>query len=620
MFDIQEQLRKLPNKPGVYIMKDKNNNIIYIGKAKVLKNRVRQYFQSSKNHSMKVQSMVVNINEFEYIVTDSELEALVLECNLIKKYKPKYNILLKDDKHYPYIKVTLNEEYPRILLVRKIKKDGAKYFGPYTSATAVRETIDVLTRVFAVRTCNLKLPQDIGKKRPCLNYHIKKCSAPCIDNINKEKYREVFKDICSFLNGKQEFFIEKITKEMQDAAKKMNFEKAAELRDKISSIKRIAEKQKMISSTLSDQDIIAFAAGEDETCMQVFFIRAGKLIGREHFILDGTSQAEQNEIMTTFVKQFYNNSSYIPKEIVLQENIDEAIIIESWLSKMKGSKVYIKVPRKGEKKKLVEMVAANAIETLQQIEVGLKTNKSFTNDAITELKNLLNLDALPERIEAYDISNTGGLESVGAMVVFRKGLASNRDYRKFKIKSITGPNDYESMKEVVFRRLRRAKEEKELIARNELDIEKAKFYELPDVILVDGGKGHVSSVKEVVSDFDLDIPVYGMVKDDRHRTRGLTTESTELDISEYNSVFKLLVRIQDEVHRVAIGYHRKLRSKKNISSVLEEIQGIGETRRKNLMKYFKTMEHIKAANIEQLAEVKGMNLRAAKEVYQYFHS
>ncbi|MGE4284799.1 MAG: excinuclease ABC subunit UvrC [Clostridia bacterium] len=620
MFDCQEQLKSLPDKPGVYIMKDKDNHIIYIGKAKVLKNRVRQYFQSSKNHSPKVQAMVFNIAEFEYIVTDSELEALVLECNLIKKHKPKYNVLLKDDKNYPYIKVTLNEEYPRILITRRIEKDGAKYFGPYTSTTAVRETVDLIRRVFWVRTCDKKFPRDIGKDRPCLNYHIKQCLAPCQGNINLKSYRQMFKDICTFLDGKQDMLIEQITKDMNHASERLDFEKAASLRDKINSIKQIAEKQKIISSTLSDQDIVAFAAGEAETCVQVFFIRGGKLIGREHFILDGASQLESHEMMTSFIKQFYNSASYIPKEIVLQSDIDEASIIQSWLTGKRGSKVYITVPRKGEKQKLIQMVSNNAFETLQQFEKKIKREKHFAQSALTELKDILQLDKLPLRIEAYDISNTGGIESVGAMVVFENAISSNSDYRKFKIKSIKGPNDYESIKEVLFRRFKRAKQEQEQIAHDRLDEEKAKFIHLPDILLIDGGKGHVNSAKEVLKELGVAIPVFGMVKNDRHRTRGIVSESKEFNLAIDSNAFKLVTQIQDEVHRVAITYHRSIRGKKILASELEAINGIGTIRRKQLMQHFKSIDGIKNATIDELLNVVGIDRASAENVYNYFHN
>lgn len=620
MFDIQEQLKNLPEQPGVYIMKDRQKNVIYVGKAKSLRNRVRQYFQSSKNHSPKVQAMVSNISEFEYIITDSELEALILECNLIKKYKPHYNILLKDDKNYPYIKVTVNEEYPRILMTRKIEKDGAKYYGPYTSVAAVKETIEFIKKIFMIRTCNRQFPRDIGKKRPCLNYYIRQCMAPCLGNIDKEQYRNMFKDICSFLEGKQEALIQKLTADMYAAAEKMNFEKAAQIRDQINSLRKIAEKQKVISDTLVDQDVIAFAENQNEACVQVFFIRGGKLLGREHFLLHDISGTDKNELMTEFVKQFYNNTPYIPKEIVLQEEIDEINIIQSWLSSKRGAKVYIKVPRKGEKRQLVEMVAKNALETLQQFEIKLEYEKSFAQEALNELKDILQLEQLPNIIEAYDISNIAGSANVGSMVVFKNAKPSNKDYRKFKIKTVIGSNDYESMREVLYRRFARAKNEKEQLMTGEIEQHEAKFSALPDLILVDGGKGHVSAAKEILKQFNVNIPVFGMVKDDKHRTRGLTTENEEIDMDINTMAFRLITQIQDEVHRTAIRYHKQLRGKTTIQSSLESIPGIGKVRRTNLLKRFKTIENIKKASIDELAQVDGMDRRAAENVYEYYHS
>jgi len=620
LFDIQEQLKNLPEQPGVYIMKDRQKNVIYVGKAKSLRNRVRQYFQSSKNHSPKVQAMVSNISEFEYIITDSELEALILECNLIKKYKPHYNILLKDDKNYPYIKVTVNEEYPRILMTRKIEKDGAKYYGPYTSVAAVKETIEFIKKIFMIRTCNRQFPRDIGKKRPCLNYYIRQCMAPCLGNIDKEQYRNMFKDICSFLEGKQEALIQKLTADMYAAAEKMNFEKAAQIRDQINSLRKIAEKQKVISDTLVDQDVIAFAENQNEACVQVFFIRGGKLLGREHFLLHDISGTDKNELMTEFVKQFYNNTPYIPKEIVLQEEIDEINIIQSWLSSKRGAKVYIKVPRKGEKRQLVEMVAKNALETLQQFEIKLEYEKSFAQEALNELKDILQLEQLPNIIEVYDISNIAGSANVGSMVVFKNAKPSNKDYRKFKIKTVIGSNDYESMREVLYRRFARAKNEKEQLMTGEIEQHEAKFSALPDLILVDGGKGHVSAAKEILKQFNVNIPVFGMVKDDKHRTRGLTTENEEIDMDINTMAFRLITQIQDEVHRTAIRYHKQLRGKTTIQSSLESIPGIGKVRRTNLLKRFKTIENIKKASIDELAQVDGMDRRAAENVYEYYHS
>lgn len=618
MFNIQEQLKKLPDSPGVYIMKDARQDIIYIGKAKVLKNRVRQYFQSSKNHPPKVKAMVANIAEFEYIVTDSELEALVLECNLIKKHKPRYNILLKDDKSYPYIKVTTNEEYPRILMTRKIEKDGAKYFGPYSSSTTVRETIDLVKKIFTIRTCNRQLPRDIGKQRPCLNYYIKQCLAPCQGYISQEAYRQIIKDVCSFLNGKHEALIEKLLRDMQMASENLNFERAAKIRDQINSIKQTSEKQKIISSSLEDQDVIAFAQGADQTCVQVFCIRGGKLIGREHFVLDETSTVEQKEMLSSFIKQFYNNTRFVPKELILQIDIDEAAVIESWLTEKRGSRVYIRVPKRGEKHQLVLMVEKNAREALEQLEWKLKQDKEFAQSALKELKEYLAIDTELNRIEAYDISNTSGAESVGSMVVFKNGRPANEEYRKFKIKSVIGPNDYESLKEVLYRRFNRAKKERMLVQENKLSLSKAKFIEQPDFIFVDGGKGHVSSAKEVLAEIGVQVPVYGIVKDDNHKTRAIATEKSEIELLVDSNAFKLLTQIQDEAHRVAIQYHRSLRSKRNFKSELDDIEGIGKVRKQALLKHFKSLDNIKRASVEELKSVESMDQRSAENVYNYF--
>ena len=618
MFDIGQQLKSLPEKPGVYLMKDKEDHIIYVGKAKVLKNRVRQYFQTSKNHSLKVQTLVSNIHKFEYIVTDSELEALVLECNLIKKYKPRYNVLLKDDKHYPYIKVTMNESYPRIFVTRKIEKDGARYFGPYTSSFIVKETIDAVTKIFSIRSCSRVLPKDIGKQRPCLNHHIKQCLAPCTGQITQQTYKRIFKDICSFLGGKQQEVIEKLTRDMYEASEKMDFERAADLRDKIQSIQKVSEKQKIISATLTDQDIIGFAQNEEGACVQIFFIRSGKLIGREHFMIDNVAGLEAKEMIATFVKQFYNRALYIPKEIVIQKQVEEEKIIQQWLSDKKGTKAYIKVPQKGEKYKLMQMVEKNARETLQQQQVQIKQKELFTQNALQELKTCLGLDVRPIRIEAYDISNTGGFDSVGAMVVFEDGQAVNQQYRKFRIKSIEGPNDYESIKEVLFRRFKRAQTERQEIGNGNIKTIQAKFINMPQLILIDGGKGHVSVAKSIMKELGINIAVFGMVKNERHKTRALTCEKNEYALDANSSVFRLVAKIQEEVHRVAISYHRGLREKRNISSELENIKGIGQTRRKNLLIHFKTIDNIKNANTEEIAQVKGMNEALARQVHGYF--
>ncbi|UWV47254.1 excinuclease ABC subunit UvrC [Acetivibrio thermocellus] len=621
MFDIQEELKKLPDKPGVYIMKDENGEIIYVGKAVVLKNRVRQYFQSLSNQTPKVRAMVAHIKEFEYIVTDTELEALILECNLIKKHRPKFNILLKDDKNYPYIKVTMNEDFPRILMTRRVEKDGAKYFGPYTSAYAVRETIDLVKKLFPVKTCSKVLPRDIGKGRPCLNYHIYQCLGPCQGNVSKEEYRFMMQDVCNFLGGRQEDIIKKLEKDMKEAADNLEFERAARIRDKINSLKHIAEKQKIISTAMEDQDVIAFAKSETDSCIQVFFIRGGKLIGREHFILEGTSDVSDSELMTAFVKQFYSSAAYVPGQIILQEDIDEMEIIEKWLSGKRGTKTYIKVPRRGEKQKLVEMVSKNALIELNQFKERIKKEAALAKEGMEKLKELLNLDRLPRRIEAYDISNTGSTEIVGSMVVFENGSPKKSDYRRFKIKSINVQNDYQSMQEVIFRRLKRA--QKEMTEKDEgggkdVGEKGAGFGTLPDVLLVDGGTGHVNAVRSVLEELDFNIPVYGMVKDDNHRTRGLVTGEREFDLSKDIVLLRFVTAIQDEAHRFALEYNRKLRAKRYSGSVLDNIEGVGPKRKKELIRHFGSVKAIKEAEPGEIAKVKGISRDLAQKIYDYF--
>lgn len=615
MFDIQEELKKLPEKPGVYIMRDENQNIIYIGKAVVLKNRVRQYFQSSNNMAPKVQAMVARIKEFEYIVTHSELEALILECNLIKKHKPKFNILLKDDKHYPYIKVTMNEDYPRVLMTRRLEKDGAKYFGPYSSAFAVKDTIELIKKLFPLKSCGKVLPRDIGKDRPCLNYHIFQCLGPCRGDVNKEEYRELMKDICSFLGGKHDEIISRLERQMKDASESLNFEKAANLRDKINSLKHISEKQKVLSTTMEDQDVVAFARGQTDSCVQVFFIRGGKLIGREHFIFEGAGDTDNKELMTSFIKQFYNSTSYIPGEILLQEDIDELNIIERWLTEKREARVYIKVPRKGEKLHLIEMVSQNALITLNQFVDRVKKEETSKREGINSIKELLNLEEAPKRIEAYDISNTGSSEIVASMIVFVNGAPANKEYRKFKIKSVDKPNDYASMQEVIYRRFKRAEKERE-----ETDGKDGKFSKLPDLMLLDGGVGHLNAVSEVLKELNINIPAAGMVKDDKHHTRGLVTETGEIDLSKNLTALRFVTSIQDEAHRFAVEYNKKLREKRYSGSVLDEIQGIGPKRKKALIKHFGSVGKIKAAEIDDLLAVEGITAPVAEEIYHYFHN
>lgn len=613
MFDIQEELKKLPDRPGVYIMKDEDGNIIYIGKAVVLKNRVRQYFQHSANHTPKVQAMVARIKEFEYIVTDSELEALILECNLIKKHKPKFNILLKDDKHYPYIKVTMNEEYPRVFMTRRLEKDGAKYFGPYSNAFAVKETVDLIKKLFPIKTCNKVFPRDIGKERPCLNYHIYQCLGPCRGDVNKEEYRALMKDVCNFLAGKQEEVLKRLEEQMKTAAENMEFEKAAKMRDKIKSISHIGERQKVLSTAMEDQDIVALAKGVTDSCIQVFFVRGGKLIGREHFIFEGVGDAENKELMTSFVKQFYSSVAYIPGEILLQEEIDEAGIIESWLSSKKASKVHIKVPKRGEKVQLVEMVSQNAQIALERFKERMEKEELVSNEGLRGMAKYLGLEEAPSRIEAYDISNTGSSEMVASMVVFENGKPSNSEYRRFKIKSLDTQNDYGSMQEVIFRRFKHA--EKEM---NDDTVQEGKFTKLPDIILVDGGLGHVNAVKEVMESIHVRIPVFGMVKDDRHRTRGLVSEEREIDLTRDLPVLRFVTSIQDEAHRFAIEYNRRLRTKRYAKSALDEVEGIGPKRKRALIKHFGSVTKIKSAEVEELMLVEGINRAVAEKIVEHF--
>lgn len=613
MFDIQEELKKLPDKPGVYIMKDEEGNIIYIGKAVVLKNRVRQYFQASANHSPKVVAMVARIKEFEYIVTDSELEALILECNLIKKHKPKFNILLKDDKHYPYIKVTMNEDYPRVLMTRRLEKDGAKYFGPYSNSFAVKETIDLIKKLFPIKTCNKVFPRDIGKERPCLNFHIYQCLGPCRGDVNKEEYRALMKDICNFLAGKQDEVVARLEEQMKSAAEGMEFEKAASIRDKIKSIKHIAERQKVLSTAMEDQDIIAFAKGQTDSCIQVFFVRGGKLIGREHFIFEGVGDVDDRELMSSFVKQFYSSTAYVPNEILLQEDIDELNIIESWLSGKRASKVHIKVPRRGEKHQLIEMVSQNALIALNQFKDRMKKEELTSNEGLRGMTELLGLEEVPERIEAYDISNTGSSEIVASMVVFENGKAANKEYRRFKIKSLDSQNDYASMQEVIFRRFKHAEREMK-----DESMEEGKFTRMPDILLIDGGLGHVNAVLDVLKELGVTLPVFGMVKNDQHRTRGLMSRDEEFDLANNLPVLRFVTSIQDEAHRFAVEYNRSLRKKRYVKSALDEIEGIGPKRKKALIRHFGSMTKIKTAEIEELMQVEGISRAVAEKIHDHF--
>ncbi|MDF1617367.1 excinuclease ABC subunit UvrC [Petrocella sp. FN5] len=619
MFDIQAELNKLPLKPGVYIMKDNQDEILYIGKAIKLRHRVRQYFRKSTHHTNKIKRMVASVASFEYIVTDSELEALILECNLIKKHRPKYNTMLKDDKHYPYIRITLGEPYPRIMIAREMQKDKSKYYGPYTSSLAANETIELLRKIYKIRNCNRILPRDIGKERACLYYHIHQCDAPCQDYISKEAYREQVHQAIDFLNGHYKEVIEMLEKAMYKASEEMDFERAADYRDQLQSVQTIAQKQKIIDGAMEDKDVIAFAKSESEAIVQVFFIRNGKMIGREHFRLEGIEELSNSDIMGIFVKQFYSGTPYIPKELMLQEALDEANIIQSWLSSKRGQKVYIKVPRKGEKSRLVELAAENAALTLNQFGEHIKKEAARTKGAVDEIMSLLGIKTPIDRIEAFDISNTQGFESVGSMVVFEEGKPKKTDYRKFKIKHVKGPNDYASMEEVLRRRFTHALEEQKEILVKKLNPDVGKFARLPNLILMDGGKGQVNIALSVLKDLELDITVCGMIKDDQHRTRALLYENREIVMKKRSEAFKLITRIQDEAHRFAIDYHKKLRSKAQVASILDDIKGIGPSRRKALILHFKSVAHIQEASIEELSQAPTMNKMIALRVYEFFH-
>nr|WP_294665555.1 excinuclease ABC subunit UvrC [uncultured Blautia sp.] len=613
MFLIEEELKKLPGKPGVYIMHGEKDEIIYVGKAVSLKNRVRQYFQSSRNKGAKIEQMVTHITRFEYIVTDSELEALVLECNLIKEHRPKYNTMLKDDKTYPFIKVTVNEPYPRILFTRTMKKDKAKYFGPYTSSTAVKDVIELVRKVYMIRSCNRTLPRDCGKDRPCLYYHMKQCTAPCQGYISQEEYKESISRVLHFLNGNFQETIDKLTEKMLAASEEMRFEDAAGYRDLINSIKRIGERQKITAYGEEDKDIIAVAMDESEdlreqdAVVQVFFMRGGRLIGRDHFFLRVARGDTREQVLSSFLKQFYAGTPFIPAEIMLQTEIEDVQIIEDWLSARRKQRVHIRVPKKGTKEKLVELARENAWMVLSKDRERIKREEGRTIGAVKEIEGWLGLKNIV-RMEAYDISNISGFESVGSMVVYEKGKPKRSDYRKFKIKWVQGPNDYASMEEVLTRRFTHE-------SRGEFD----SFSVFPDLILMDGGRGQVNIARKVLEKLGIDIPVCGMVKDDNHRTRGVYFNNVEIPIDTESEGFHLVTRIQDEAHRFAIEYHRSLRSKEQVHSVLDDIPGIGETRRKALMRRFRSIENIRNASVEELSETQSMNAQSAEAVYSFFH-
>ena len=612
MFNIEEELKKLPGKPGVYLMHDEKDEIIYVGKAISLKNRVRQYFQSSRNKGVKIEQMVTHISRFEYIVTDSELEALVLECNLIKEHRPKYNTMLTDDKTYPFIKVTVDEEYPRVLFAREIKKDKAKYFGPYTSAGAVKDTIDLIRKLYHIRSCNRNLPKDIGKERPCLNYHIKQCYAPCQDYISKEEYRKSVQQALRFLGGEYDKILKTLEEKMNQASEELDFEKAIEYRELLNSVKQIAQKQKITNSDGEDKDILAVATEEDDAVVQVFFIRGGRLIGRDHFYMKISRDEKKSEILENFIKQFYAGTPYIPRELMVQEELKESNLLEEWLTQKKGHKVYITVHQKGQKKKLVDLAEKNAKLVLSTDKERLKREEGRTIGAVKEIEKLLGLSNL-SRMEAFDISNTNGFNSVGSMVVYEKGKPKRNDYRKFKIKGVQGADDYASMEEVLTRRFEHGIKEKEE------GKELGSFTSFPDLIMMDGGKGQVNVALQVLEKLHLNIAVCGMVKDDNHRTRGLYYNNVEIPIDRNSEAFRLITRIQDEAHRFAIEFHRKLRGQGQVHSILDDIKGIGPARRKDLMKHFANLDAIKEATIEELKNLPSMNEKSAQEVYNFFH-
>ena len=605
MKDFEEELKKLPDCPGVYIMHDDTDTIIYIGKAVSLRKRVRQYFQPSHDEGIKKKQMVENIDHFEYMITDSELEALVLECNLIKEHTPKYNTMLRDDKTYPYIKVT-GEDYPRVMMARQMKKDKSKYFGPYTSIGAVKDTIELLNKIYGIRTCNRVLPRDIGKNRPCLNYHIHQCDAPCQGYVSKEEYTEKIREVMEFLGGSYQPVMNYLQGKMEEASENLEFEKAIEYRELLNSVSQIAQKQKITNTDGEDKDVIAMAADDTDAVVQVFFVRNGKLIGRDHFHLHVGTEDKETEILTEFVKQFYSGTPFIPREIMLQSPVEDMEILEQWLTKKRGKRVYLRVPQKGMKEKLVDLAAKNAMLVLSQDKEKLKREEGRTIGAVKEIQELLGLQGLM-RMEAYDISNISGFQAVGSMVVYEKGKPKRSDYRKFRLKNVDGPNDYASMEEVLTRRFVHGMEK-----------EDEGFRRFPDLIMMDGGRGQVNICLKVLENLSLNIPVCGMVKDDRHRTRGLYFNNVEIPIDTHSEAFKLITRIQDEAHRFAITYHKSLRSKEQVHSILDEIPGIGPARRKALMQHFASLEEVKNATVEQLEQVPTMNSISARQVYEFF--
>lgn len=617
-FNIEEELKKLPGQPGVYLMHDDKDEIIYVGKAISLKNRVRQYFQAGRNRSSKIEQMVSRIKRFEYIVTDSEMEALILECNLIKEHQPRYNTMLKDDKSYPFIRLTVKEEFPRVMISREMKKDGSKYYGPFANAGAVKDTIELLTKIYRLRTCRKSLPKDIGKGRACLNYHMHQCDAPCMGYISKEEYNANFKKAQEFLNGNYKEVIEMLQSKMYSASENMEYEEAAEYRDLLNSVKSISERQKITGSEFVDRDIIAYSADGADAVVQVFFIRQGKMLGREHFHLTTALQNGGGELLSSFIKQYYAGMPDVPQELLVPQQIEDADVIEQWLTMKRGQKVVIKTPKKGEKEKLVELAKKNATMVLVQDREKIKREELRTTGAMKEISDLMGLGYI-KRVEAFDISNTNGFESVGSMIVYEDGRPRRNCYRKFRIKWVKGADDYSSMEEVLTRRFEHGLNEIKELKEKHLDDNIGKFTEFPDLIMMDGGKGQVNVALRVLEKYNLDIPVCGMVKDDHHRTRGLYYNNKEISINTNSEGFRLITRIQDEAHRFAIEFHRSLRSKAQVHSVLDDIEGIGAARRKSLMREFKSLENIKNATVDELKKIPSMNEAAAQKVYEFFH-
>lgn len=618
MFDFEYHLKNLPSKPGVYLMKNSLGEVIYVGKAKILKNRVKSYFQNSKNHSEKVRVMVKHIAEFEYIVTDSEMEALILECNLIKKYSPRYNILLKDDKFYPFIKITVNDDFPRVFVTRNYSKDGSKYFGPYTNGTAVYETINLINKIFPLRTCKLLIKEGGETVRPCLNYHIKKCFGPCGGYISKEEYGKMINDVIDILSGKDTTVLKVLQSEMEEASVNLEFEKAADLRDKILAIKAIVEKQKIFKTMEGDEDFINIYKDEKDSCVQVFFSREGKILGREHFIFENTAEDSIEEILEEFITSFYGGTAKVPRTIYVPA-ISNVELVEEYLTIKRGAKVWIKVPQKGQKREMLEMVKNNAQITLEKFKDKYLIDKEINKIALEELQELLDLEIWPSRIEAYDISNIQGVDSVGSMIVFEEGRSKNSDYRRFRIKTVKGANDYDSMREILTRRFSHGLEEVKAIQESKLQFSAGKFSNFPDLIMMDGGKGQINIALEVLRDLNINIPVCGLVKDDKHATRGIIYNNEELIINRSSNLMQLIRRIQDEVHRFAITYHRSLRDKRTLHSVLDDIPNVGEKRRRALLMKFGSVDNIKSATLEQLLETPSINNKAAESIYQYFN-